>query len=281
MDTDLLKTFLEVNRTRHFGQAANNLFLTSAAVSARIRQLEHSLGVELFQRSRNNIQLTPAGERLVPHAESLLRAWGQARQEVVAQSEQQPLLCLGATANLWQFGLSQKLNAALAALPEARVRALAHPSSTINQLLQERVLDLAIMPEPPEIEGFCAEKVGQMKLVLVSSDPATKLKTALQDGYVAVDWGLSFELFHARRFGDAGLPLLQTNLALLALERLRGQVGAAWLPQSVLNDAAGANLVQVAGAPLFSRPLFGVYRAASDHKGLISQLLARLNPLQV
>ena len=40
MDIDLLKTFLEVNKTRHFGRAADNLYLTPAAVSARVRQLE-------------------------------------------------------------------------------------------------------------------------------------------------------------------------------------------------------------------------------------------------
>ncbi|MGB1090783.1 MAG: LysR family transcriptional regulator, partial [Oceanobacter sp.] len=37
MDTELLKTFLEVSRTRHFGRAAENLFLTQSAVSFRVR----------------------------------------------------------------------------------------------------------------------------------------------------------------------------------------------------------------------------------------------------
>jgi len=37
VDIELLKTFLEVNRTRHFGKAAEHLFLTQSAVSARIR----------------------------------------------------------------------------------------------------------------------------------------------------------------------------------------------------------------------------------------------------
>ena len=40
MDTELLKTFLEVQKTRHFGNAADNLYLTQSAVSFRIRQLE-------------------------------------------------------------------------------------------------------------------------------------------------------------------------------------------------------------------------------------------------
>ncbi|MGL5048089.1 MAG: LysR family transcriptional regulator, partial [Shewanella sp.] len=58
MDTDLLKTFLEVSRTRHFGKAAENLYLTRSAVSFRVKQLESILGVALFERQRNNIQPT-------------------------------------------------------------------------------------------------------------------------------------------------------------------------------------------------------------------------------
>ncbi|CAK8739831.1 HTH-type transcriptional regulator HdfR [Sodalis praecaptivus] len=66
MDTELLKTFLEVSRTRHFGRAAEALYLTQSAVSFRIRQLETQLGVSLFTRYRNNIRLTAAGNACCP-----------------------------------------------------------------------------------------------------------------------------------------------------------------------------------------------------------------------
>ncbi len=67
MDTELLQDFpSEVSRTRHFGRAAEALYLTQSAVSFRIRQLENQLGVNLFTRHRNNIRLTTAGEKLLP-----------------------------------------------------------------------------------------------------------------------------------------------------------------------------------------------------------------------
>ena len=53
MDTELLKTFLEVSRTRHFGRAAESLYLTQSAVSFRIRQLENQLGVKTTALRRN------------------------------------------------------------------------------------------------------------------------------------------------------------------------------------------------------------------------------------
>ena len=86
MDTELLKTFLEVQKTRHFGKAAEHLYLTQSAVSFRIRQLEQSLGVALFSRHRNNIQLTEAGELLLPHAQAVISALQAAKTQLQQQS---------------------------------------------------------------------------------------------------------------------------------------------------------------------------------------------------
>jgi hypothetical protein len=48
MDIRFLVTFMEVAQTRHFGKAAENLYLTQSAVSARIKQLEEYFNAALF-----------------------------------------------------------------------------------------------------------------------------------------------------------------------------------------------------------------------------------------
>lgn len=105
MDTELLKTFLEVSRTRHFGRAAEALYLTQSAVSFRIRQLENQLGVNLFTRHRNNIRLTTAGEKLLPYAETLMNTWQAARKEV-AHTSRHNEFSIGASASLWSVCLT-------------------------------------------------------------------------------------------------------------------------------------------------------------------------------
>lgn len=45
MDVGLLKAFLEVHRSKHFGHAAKNLFISQSAISARIKQLEDELAL--------------------------------------------------------------------------------------------------------------------------------------------------------------------------------------------------------------------------------------------
>ncbi|MCF1439269.1 MAG: LysR family transcriptional regulator, partial [Shewanella sp.] len=122
MDTDLLKTFLEVARTRHFGKAAENLYLTRSAVSFRVKQLEGALGVELFERQRNNIKPTSAGERMLIHAEAILTAWERAKQDISLSREQSMQLALGMAPNVWSAYMHGALKSLLQGLPDVALR---------------------------------------------------------------------------------------------------------------------------------------------------------------
>ena len=101
MDVDLLKTYVEVYHTRHFARAADNLFITPSAVSARIRLLETQLGTALFFRERNNIRLTSAGERFLGHARNMLRLWEQAHYDVAIDADPRPNLTILTVPGLW------------------------------------------------------------------------------------------------------------------------------------------------------------------------------------
>ena len=59
-----LPTFVAVAETGSFTGAARQLHVNQGAVSQRIRVLESTLGVQLFERSTRRVQLTPAGEIL-------------------------------------------------------------------------------------------------------------------------------------------------------------------------------------------------------------------------
>ena len=107
MDVNDFKTFLEVVRTRHFGQAAKSLCITQSTVSARIKTLEEQLGTALFVRQRNNIQLTQAGEKLLSYAELITATWNRARQEIAVEGRKPQPLVIGGVSSLWDM-LSQQ-----------------------------------------------------------------------------------------------------------------------------------------------------------------------------
>ena len=66
MDTKDLATFAAVARLGGMGRAARALNTVQSNITQRVRRLEESLGVALFERSRAGARLTPAGERLMP-----------------------------------------------------------------------------------------------------------------------------------------------------------------------------------------------------------------------
>ncbi|NNJ98626.1 MAG: LysR family transcriptional regulator, partial [Gammaproteobacteria bacterium] len=60
MDIQNIQAFLSVSETGSFSRAADALFLTQPAISKRIRSLEQSLGVALFDRIGKSVRLTEA-----------------------------------------------------------------------------------------------------------------------------------------------------------------------------------------------------------------------------
>jgi DNA-binding transcriptional LysR family regulator len=68
LDSDLLRTFLEVASSGSFSQAGCQIFRSQSAVSLQMKQLEAVLGQALFKRHGRGVHLTQVGERLQPLA---------------------------------------------------------------------------------------------------------------------------------------------------------------------------------------------------------------------
>lgn len=270
MDTELLKTFLEVSRTRHFGRAAEALYLTQSAVSFRIRQLENQLGVNLFTRHRNNIRLTTAGEKLLPYAETLMNTWQAARKEV-AHTSRHNEFSIGASASLWEcmlnawLGRLYQLQEPQSGLQfEARI---AQRQSLVKQL-HERQLDLLITTEAPKMDEFSSQLLGHFTLALYCSSPARK-KSELN--YLRLEWGPDFQQHETGLIAADEVPVLTTSSAELARQQLSALNGCSWLPVNWANEKGG--LHTVADSATLSRSLYAIWLQNSDKYSLICDLL--------
>jgi len=91
LDAAWVNTFVAVAEHLHFGRAAVALHVTQSTVSHRIRRLEETLEVELFDRSRRRVALTAAGRtflrRAAPALADLARAVDDARASAVRATE--------------------------------------------------------------------------------------------------------------------------------------------------------------------------------------------------
>lgn len=275
MDTDLLKTFLEVEKTRHFGRAAENLYLTQAAVSARIRQLESNLGVSLFNRHRNNINLTPAGERLKPHAEAVMLSLSRATQECALGSNQSLQIAIGGTPNLWDSLLQDYLNRLYRQFSGIALRAVAQDREVLIRQLVSHTLDIAMMFDPPRVDELKVDRINSLELLLVSSRPNTNFEQVFNHDYIQVDWGTSFNIQHGQYMRQAGAPTMYTSTGRIALDFLLHNGGAAFLPATLVQPYIDQNLLhRVTNAPKVSRDVFTAFHIGSEKQDQLKEIIS-------
>ncbi|NVK54860.1 MAG: LysR family transcriptional regulator [Alteromonadaceae bacterium] len=226
MDIRFLTTFVEVVKTRHFGKAAENLYLTQSAVSARIKQLEEYFHTTLFVRHRNSIQLTPAGERLLPYAEQLSATLQQAKQELQREAGEYLVCGAGQLNNeIWMPDLLKHIHSAF---PEWAIKAEVLPSEQISRQLHDRSIDLAFSSEPLKSEEFTGQLLKAAPLGLFSINQTTVDMSPSQ--FVSIDWGSKAREELLTRFAEYRDAKFTTNSLRLALATLAQEGGIAVLP---------------------------------------------------
>jgi DNA-binding transcriptional LysR family regulator len=109
MDLYQLRYFLEVARTLNFTRAAENLGLSTPAVSKSVALLERSVGQPLLTRTRRLVQLTQAGERLKAHAERIYDEIESARLDLRGEAAQPAMLKIGSREMITNYLLGPSL----------------------------------------------------------------------------------------------------------------------------------------------------------------------------
>lgn len=273
MDIELLRTFLEVKHTRHFGKAADNLYITQAAVSARIKQLESILGANLFFRHRNNLQLTATGERLIIHAETMLIAWERTKQDVALCAPRKPSFSLATTHNLWTVFIQPNLSVFSEHFTDVACRLEAHNQDVLLRRLLERSLDLALAYEPPKQSELSFKPAYPLELILVSSVPDIVAEQVFNQPYIYIDWGAAFNLAHARLYGNIPAPDFHTNMASVALDWLCSQHASCYLPRQLVQPLLRSTLFPVEKAEVIHKQVYWVFHTETDKQPLIEQFM--------
>jgi DNA-binding transcriptional LysR family regulator len=265
MDINLAKTFLEIVATGSFVRAAERLSVTQTAVSARVRTLEELLGRTLFVRNKSGASLTPAGERFLRYASTLVQVWERARQQVAVPPGRRALLTVGCEISLWDPLLLDWLLWMRHTAPHLALRTEVGVSENLLARVSEGTLDLGVVYAPQQRPGLRIELLIEEKLVLVSTSARTR--TPRLADYVYVDWGPEFAAQHSLAFPALSSAGVSAGLGPLGREYLLAAGGSGYFRLDVVRShLESGRLHRVPGAPEFLYPAYAVYSESADMK---------------
>jgi len=73
MTLNELRYVVTLAQEQHFGRAAEKCFVSQPTLSIAVKKLEEELGVALFERARNQVTPTPAGQAIIRQAQKVLQ----------------------------------------------------------------------------------------------------------------------------------------------------------------------------------------------------------------
>jgi DNA-binding transcriptional LysR family regulator len=276
MDLDLLNTFIEVSKTRHFGKAADNLFITQSAVSARVRLLERELNSQLFERSSKQVSLTEEGEKFALHAETILLAWTNAKIDLSTHQEHDESLSIGSTSGLWHYVFNNQLGK-LIQQQSLMISALTYSQEELTRLLYSGALDVVFVYEPIAESGFDSHLLGTLNLNLVMHAECSERYINGETPYVHVDWGSSFNMFVSKQFGEALPMAMQTDSAQTAQAVLLSLNACTYLPENASTAEAALIQVDKRRSSVFKRRVYACFSLESNKKKVIKALVKQLS----
>lgn len=141
-----LKVFCSVARHLSFTRAAKQLGVTQPAISSHIQELEQELGVQLFVRHSNHIELTAAGEALLYHAERILRDYEKLHYDMRVHSRGlSGVLRLGASTTIARYMLPECLASFTTKFKQIKTSLVEGNSQEIMQAVDNGSIDVGMV----------------------------------------------------------------------------------------------------------------------------------------
>jgi len=144
-----LKYIVAVAREKHFGRAADACFVSQPTLSVGIKNLEEELQVKLFERSANEVAVTPLGEDIIRQAQSVLEQAANIKE--IAKRGKDPLagpLRLGVIYTIAPYLLPELVRHSIDMSPQMPLMLQENFTVKLLEMLRTGEIDCAIMAEP-------------------------------------------------------------------------------------------------------------------------------------
>lgn len=155
VNLELYKIFYTVSRCGSLTRAAEELHISQPAVSQAIKQLEAALGVTLFNRKHNGMELTSTGGELIfPDVEQALRLLGDAERHIAElKTRATGVLRIGASDTIFRYALADKIVEYNKRYPDVTIELISDVSPAIIEKLKNDSCDIGFLNLPIAVDN--------------------------------------------------------------------------------------------------------------------------------
>ena len=164
-----LKVFQTVADNLSFTKAAKTLLISQPAVTRHINELERQLGIRLFRRLGNGIELTAEGDLLQSHARKIFSQYRAFEEELGRiQNVNSGSLLMGASTTISQYILPGILAQFKKRFPDVKVQLFSGNTETIEHMLLAEQIDLGLIEGNSNLVQIHYENFVKDEIVLVA-----------------------------------------------------------------------------------------------------------------
>jgi len=250
MELSDLKIFKSVVDEGGIVRAAKTLHRVPSNVSARVKQLELSIGARLFYRSKQRLTLTPHGERLLEYAVRMLRLSDEAHA-AMRPTAPDGVLKLGSLESTAAGRLPAVLAKYHRAFPQVRIELTTGTNDAMLVALQERRVDAAFIAEVPHpSHQLSVLPLFTERVVLISAaahGPIRRASDMKGDSLITFPPGCAYRRTFEHWLGHKGVPparVLEMNSYHAIVACVAAGAGVAVVPESVLEIVDSRHIVQ-------------------------------------
>lgn len=280
-----LETLLWIARLGTFRAAAERLGTTQPAISARVREIESQLGVEVFRREGRGVVLTARGRQLVKDCEPLLAGFERALMDAGGFAGASGVVRIGAGEIAAASCLPRFVAEVSREMPGVTLEVELDLTARMLQQLLGGTRDMVFLAGPVASPGVQTTPIGAVRLVWLAS-PAVVAESGFAHALPVWSVGEHSPIHRVMQasLAERGVPVrsvnscnnVQTMIAIVA-----GGAGAALFPETMVRGALADGLLAPVLPPPAARIEFQAAIRAGERDPVILELFRRAEALRI
>jgi len=272
-----LRYLIAISETLNFTRAAEACFVGQSTLSAGLKELEDSLGVQLVERDKHSVSLTPIGQGVVERAERLIVQADDLVDFVEGSAgEMQGVIKLGVIPTIAPFLLPLFLPKMREQFPDLKIILREDLTANLIDKLNHHELDFALIALPYDTKGFLIKELFNDEFWLIGNqdDPSLKnkeiqLTSRLIDRILLLEEGNCLRdhtLTACRRTDIASQSGIEATSLLTLVQMVEYGLGMALLPEMAVKSGLLKNTNLIARpltAPAPSRKIALIARSST------------------